>query len=133
MSEDGFEPAISSQLAEVAMKYWFEESRNPANCSSVCKSILNEAVANEVVPFRKRLSDIQKGLVFSTSAVLEIADELILAQNENRSPNLKKVMGHIVDSGTLMGRAHKQISAGRKEQLNPVLNKDIEKLCHKDT
>ena len=45
----------------------------------------------------KRLSDIQKGLNFATSAVLEIDDELILPQNENRPPNLKKDMGHTVD------------------------------------
>ena len=41
----------------------------------------------------KRLSDIQKGLVFATSASLEISNELILAQNENRPPNLRKVFG----------------------------------------
>ena len=81
----------------------------------------------------KRLSDIQKGLIFATSAVLEIADELILAQNEIRPPNLKKVMGHTVDSITLLGRAHKQISAERKERLKPVLNEDIRTLCDKET
>ena len=86
-----------------------------ANCSGVRVSILNEAVAKnrKIMPLRKRavkrLTDIQKGLVFATSAVLEIADELILEPNENRSPNLRKVMGHTVDSVTLMGRAHKQI------------------------
>ena len=41
----------------------------------------------------KRLSDIQKGLVFATSASLETSNELILAQNENRPPNLRKVFG----------------------------------------
>ena len=87
----------------------------PANCSGERVSILNEAVAKnrKIMPFRKsavkRLTDIQKGLVFATSAVLEIADELILEPNENRSPNLRKVMGHTVDSVTLMDRAHKQI------------------------
>ena len=29
MSEEELGPAISSQLAEVAMKYWSEESKNP--------------------------------------------------------------------------------------------------------
>ena len=86
-----------------------------ANCSGVRVPILNEAVAKnrKIMPLRKRavkrLTDIQKGLVFATSAVLEIADELILELNENRSPNLRKVMGHTVDSVTLVGRAHKQI------------------------
>ena len=66
-------------------------------------------------------------------AVFEIADELILAQNEIRPPKLKKVMGHTVDSITLMGRAHKQISAECKEHLKAVLNEDIRTLCDKET
>ena len=57
------------------------------------------------------MSDISKGLIFATSSVLEIADELIMTQNESRPPNLKKVIGHTVDSITFMGRPHKQISA----------------------
>ena len=126
MSEEELGPAISSQLAEVAMKYWSEESKNavvvtkildglkiPANCSGICVPILNEVVAKnrKIMPFHKRadkrLSDIQKGLIFAASAVLKIIDELILAQNEIRPPNLRKVMGHTVDSITLLGRAHK--------------------------
>ena len=151
MSEE-LGPAISSQLAEVAMKYWSEESKNPvvvtkildalkipANCSGICVPILNEAVAKnrKIMPFHKRadkrLSDIQKGLIFATSAVLEIADELILAQNESRPPNLRKVMDRTVNSVTLMGKAHKPISAERKECLKPVLNEDIRTLCDKET
>ena len=42
-------------------------------------------------------------------------------------------MGHTVDSITLLGRAHKQISAERKERLKRVLNKDIRTLCDKET
>ena len=83
MSEEELGPAISSQLAEVAMKYWSEESKNPvvvtkildglkipANCSGICVPILNEAVTKnrKIIPFHKRadkrLSDIQKGLIF---------------------------------------------------------------------
>ena len=134
------------------MKYWSEESKNPvvvtkildglktpANCSGISVPILDEAVAKnrKIMPFHKRpdkrLSDIQKGLIFATSAVLKIADELILAQNEIRPPNLKKVMGHTVDSITFMGRTHKQISAEPKERLKPVLNEDIRTLCDKET
>ena len=150
MCEEELGPAISSQLAEVVIKYWSEESKNPlvvnkildglkipANCSGICVPISNEAVAKnrKIMPFNKRadkrLSDIQKGLIFATSAVLEIADELMLAQNETRPP--KKVMGPTVDSITLMGRVHKQISAERKERLHSVLNEDIRTLCEKET
>ena len=135
------------------MKYWSEESKNPVvvnkildglkiptNCDDTRVSILNEAVAKNrrIMPFHKRAdkrsSDIQKGLIFATSSVLEIANELILAQNEGRPPNLRRVMDHTVDSVViLMGRAHKQISAERKKRLTPVLNEDIRTLCEKKT
>ena len=42
-------------------------------------------------------------------------------------------MGHTVDSITLLGRAHKQISTERKERLKPVLNDNIRTLCDKET
>ena len=42
-------------------------------------------------------------------------------------------MGHAADSIILMGRAHKQISAERKERLKPVLNEGIRTLCDKET
>ena len=135
------------------MKYWSEESKNPVvvnkildglkiptNCDDTRVSILNEAVAKNrrIMPFHKRAdkrsSDIQKGLIFAASSVLEIANELILAQNEGRPPNLRRVMDHTVDSAViLMGRAHKQISAERKKRLTPVLNEDIRTLCEKKT
>ena len=69
MSEEELGRAISSQLAEVAMKYWSAESNNPvvvnkildglkipANCSGAPEPILNEAVAKNrnIMPFHKR-------------------------------------------------------------------------------
>ena len=93
---------LPSQLAEVTMKDWPRQSKNPkmvnkildglkkpANCSSVRTLILNKAFAKnrKIIPFHKkaekRLSYIQKELVFATSAVLEIAGILTLAQNKN--------------------------------------------------
>ena len=84
MSEEELDPAISSQLVDVAMKYWSEESKNPvvvnkildglkipANCSGIRVPILNKAVAKnrKIMPFHKRadkrLSDIRKGLIFA--------------------------------------------------------------------
>ena len=143
---------MSSHLTEVTMKYWSEEFKTPvfvnkmldglkmpANCSGKPLRILNKAVDKnrKFMLFHKRadkrLSDILKKKFFATSAVLEIADELILAQNENRPTNLRKVLGHTVDSVALIGRAHKQISAERKERFRPVLNEDIRTLCDKET
>ena len=115
------------------MGYWSEEPQNPVvmnksldglnippNCSGICVPLLKEAEAKnrKIMPFHEiadnRLSDVQKGLIFATSAVLEIAYELILTQNKSRPPKIRKVMGDTVDSITLMVRAQKQISAERK-------------------
>ena len=81
-----------------------EDLKIPANCSSVRVRILNEAMAKnrKIIQFHK-ITDKRK---IATSTVLEKTDELILAQNENRPPNLKKVISHTVNSATLMGRAH---------------------------
>ena len=67
--EEDLGPAISSQLAEVVMKYWSEESKNPevvtkildglkipANCRGICVPILNETEAKnrKIMLFHKR-------------------------------------------------------------------------------
>ena len=103
----------------------------PENCSGILVPILNENVDKnrKIMPFHiradKRLSDIQKELIFATSAVFGIADEPITTQNESRPPNLWEGMGHTADSVALMGRAYKQISVERKERLKPALNEDF--------
>ena len=107
----------------------------PGSCCGIRVATINEGVAKnrKIMLFYKRadtrLSDIQKGLIFATLSVHEIADELILAQNENRPDNLKKIMGHTVDSVALICMVHKQILAERKERLEPV--EDIKTLCDK--
>ena len=42
-------------------------------------------------------------------------------------------MGDTVDFVTLMGKAHKKISAERKDCLNSVLMEDFKTLCHNET
>ena len=42
-------------------------------------------------------------------------------------------MGDTVDFVTLMCKAHKKISAERKDCLNPVLNEDFKTLCDNET
>ena len=121
MRKEKLGPVKTNQLTEMIMKYWSEECvmvgvnktleslKITAGYSSVRVPILNEDVVEirKIMPFHKRvgkrLSDIQM-LVFAVSSFLEIPDELTLTQNENRPPNLRKVMGHTVDSVVLMGR-----------------------------
>ena len=60
VSEEEVGPAISGQLAEVALKYWADEAKNPAvvskmmegleissNCKVLGVPVLNEAIAKE--------------------------------------------------------------------------------------
>ena len=87
---------MSEEELGLAIKYWSEESKShvvvnkilddlktPANCSGICVSILNKVVGKKmkIMPFYKRadkrLSDIQKGSIFASLAVLQIADELM--------------------------------------------------------
>ena len=80
------------------------------------------------------MPDIQKSLTFATTAMLKMADEILTVSTESRPPrDLRQVMGYTVDSITLLGRTHKQISNEREELLKPVLNEDIRGLCDKDT
>ena len=60
-----------------------------------------------------------------------MTDEILMASTESRSLDLRPLMGYIVDSTTLLGRAHKQISNEQKERLKPVLNEDSRGLCDK--
>ena len=70
------------------MNVILEGSKIPSTCIGVRVPILNEAVAKnrKLCHFIKELirdcQILKKRLVFATSAVLETADELILAQNE---------------------------------------------------
>ena len=59
--------------------------------------------------------------------------ELLLAQKESRSLNLRRVIYYTVDSVTLLDRTRKQISSEKKERLKPVLNEDKIGLCGKNT
>ena len=152
MSKEEVGRAISSQLDEMAHKYWADEAKKPAvlskimeglkvpsNCTVLRVPVLNEAVARNrrILLFHKRtdkqFSNIQKSLTFATTVVLKMADEILTASTESRSLHPRQVMGYTVESITLLGRAHKQISNERKERLKPVLKDDIRDLCNKDT
>ena len=126
MSDEEIGPAISSQLAEVTHKYWADKAKKPAviskimdglkvhsNCAVLRVPVLNDAVARNrrILPFHKRadkwFSDTQKSLTFATTAVLKMADEILLVSTESRSLDLRQVMGYTVDSIALLCRAHK--------------------------
>ena len=71
MSQEELVPAISSQLAEMVMKYWSKKSKNPVevnkilddliiptNCSGIRVPILNEAVAKKIGKLRHFIKEL---------------------------------------------------------------------------
>ena len=48
MSEEELGPAISSQLAKVVMKYWSEESKNPAVVNKILEGLKIPTKCNSV-------------------------------------------------------------------------------------
>ena len=129
-------------LAEVAKRYWEEESRKslvvskiaerlliPNNCEFVRVPKLNEAVAQnrKILPYHKRvdrrLSDIQKSISLATSAILQIANETLKCQKESESSlDHKKVVSTTIDAISFMAKATHSLSAERRDRLKPAQN-----------
>ena len=142
-------PAISGQLAEVAKRYWEEESRKylvvskiaerlliPNNCEFVRVPKLNEAVAQnrKILPYHKRvdrrLSDIQKSISLATSAILQIANKTLKCQKESESSfDHKKVVSTAIDAISFMAKATHSLSAERRDRLKPALNEEVRSIC----
>ena len=103
---DNFGPATSSQLAEVAKRYWMEESckvplvakiAKRLKMSSICNFAkvpkLNEEIDNnkKILPYHKqadkRLTEIQKSVSLATSAILQMSNAVL--QYSSNLLNLK--------------------------------------------
>ena len=85
--------------------------------------MLNEVVAKNKRTFpyhkkAKRLSDIQKSITFSTTALLKMADELLLTQNKSRSLDLRKLTGYTVDPVLLLETASHNQTSSERENLS---------------
>ena len=142
-------PAISGQLAEVAKRYWEEESRKslvvskiaerlliPNNCEFVRVPKLNETVAQnrKILPYYKRVdrrvSNIQKSISLATSAILQISNEDLKCQKESEfSFDHKKVVSTAIDAISFMAKATHSLSTERRDRLKPVLNEEVRSLC----
>ena len=142
-------PAIFGQLAEVAKRYWEEESRKsqvvskiaerlliPNNCEFARVPKLDEAVAQnrKILPYHKRvdrrLSDIQKSIGLATSAILQIANESLKCEKEFESSfDHKKVVSTAINAISSMAKATHSLSAEKRDRLKLALNEEIRSLC----
>ena len=135
-------------MAEVAKRYWEEQSRKsqvvskiaeslliPINCEFVRVPKLNEVVAQngKILPYHKRvdknLSDIHKSISLATLAILEITDKSLKCQKESESSfDHKKVVSTAIDAVSFMAKATHSLSAERGDRLKPALNEEVRSL-----
>ena len=145
---DNVGPAISGQLAEVAKRYWVEESwkvpvvakiaerlKMRSNCNFAKVPKLNEKIANnkKILPYHKwadkRLAEIQKSVSLATSAILQMSNAAIQYQQQPFESKAFVSLG--IDAMTVLGKASQLISAERIDKLKPALNEDTRSLCDK--
>ena len=119
---DNFGPATSSQLAEVAKRYWMEESckvplvakianrlKMSSNCNFAKVPKLNEEIDNnkKILPYHKqadkRLAEIQKSVSLATSAILQMSNAVLQYQQQPFEPKIFASLGK--DAMTELGKA----------------------------
>ena len=145
---DNVGPAISGQLAEVAKRYWVEESwkvpvvakiaerlKMRSNCNFAKVPKLNEKIANskKILPYHKwadkRLAEIQKSVSLATSAILQMSNAALQYQQQSFEPKAFVSLG--IDAMAVLVKASQLISAERIDKLKPALIEDIRSLYDK--
>ena len=136
-------PPILENLSKACTKFWITESKNeqvvkklksdypvPSNCKKNFSPILNEEILKnkDIHSFYKRNDrrwfDLQNLILKSSTAVMNIANICLDADNKNRIIESKEVVVKAIDTITLLGRASQQITFERKERLKPALSED---------
>ena len=76
--------------------------------------------------------DLQNLFLKSSTAVMNLANICLDADNKNRSIESKEVVVKATHAITLLGRALKQITFERKERLRSALSEDYRSICDQD-
>ena len=138
-------------MAKACTKFWITESKNdlvikklksdfavPSNCDKFYSPILNEEILKNrnIHSYYKRNDrrwfDLQNLILKSSTAVMNIANICLDADNKNRLIESKEVVVKATDAITLLGRALKQITFERKERLRSALSEDYRSICDQD-
>ena len=80
----------------------------------------------------KRWFDLQNIVLKATSAVVEIANLCLEANNKNEVIHSKDVVVKAIDAITLLGKANHQMTFERKERLKNALSEDYKTICEQD-
>ena len=79
----------------------------------------------------KRWFDLHNIVLKATSAVVEIANLCLEADNKNEVIHSKDVVVKVIDAITLLGKANHQMTFGIKERLKMVCRKIIKSFVSK--
>ena len=107
----------------------------PSNCDKFYSPILNEEIFKNrnIHSYYKRNDrrwfDLQNLILKSSTAVMNIANICLDADNKNRLIESKEVVVKATDAITLLGIALKQITFERKERLRSALSEDYRSIC----
>ena len=137
------DPPILENLAKACTKFWIIESKNdlvikklksdfavPSNCDKFYAPILNEEILKKrnINSYYKRNNrrwfDLQNLILKSSTAVMNIANICLDADNKDRLIDSKEMVVKAIDVITLLGRASKQITFKRKERLRSALSEE---------
>lgn len=135
-------------MADACTKFWVPESKNDLVIiklkfdykvpSKFCSPILNEETLKNrnIHSYYKRNSrrwfDVQNLILKSSTAVINITNICLDADNKNQLIESKEVVVKAIDAITLLGRASKQITLERKERLISTLSEDYRSICNQD-
>ena len=150
-SPQAYGPPILENLASAVTKFWQTEARNEqkikklkneylvaSNCPKFYVPTLNEEIIkNKNIHHYykrndKRWFDLQNIVLKATSAVVEIANLCLEADNKNEVIHSKDVVVKAIDAITLLGKANHQMTFERKERLKNALSEDYKTICEQD-
>ena len=150
-SPQAYGPPILENLASAVTKFWQTEARNEqkikklkneylvaSNCPKFYVPTLNEEIIkNKNIHHYykrndKRWFDLQNIVLKATSAVVEIANLCLEADNKNEVIHSKDVVVKAIDAITLLDKANHQMAFERKERLKKPLLEDYKTIYEQD-
>ena len=127
------EGALSKPIGKDKLQEKLAKYRPPENCPSLLVPQVNQELW-ENLPFGSKCKDlalqrIQQTTVKSSTAVVQLIDLLLIAKNTPAQLKIDEILRLAFDSLLLSTNALHEISARRKEQIRPELDKQYQRIC----
>ena len=138
---------VKPQLAHIADKHWgkrltpeklkpmIDKHKQPANCSDVVNSRVNQEIWDQLNTAKKstdlRLANMQQAIEKVAFITLQTADS-VLAVMLGKDPDkvdLNTLVSNTVNSIALLGHVTNDLNNFRHEQIRPALKPEFASLC----